>query len=97
MQSTPASSRSEQSATEGTAAEPSRVAEFEHSLDELEQLVQRMEHGDMSLDDSLKAYERGVALYRNCQTALDQAELRVKLLYDPESPDDADDFRPDTP
>jgi exodeoxyribonuclease VII small subunit len=97
MQSAPTSSSSEQSASEGTPAEPSRVAEFEHSLDELEQLVQRMEHGDMSLDDSLKAYERGVALYRNCQTALDQAELRVKLLYDPESPDDADDFRPDTP
>jgi len=79
------------------AVEPSRVAEFEHSLDELEQLVQRMEHGDLSLDDSLKTYERGIALYRNCQTALEQAELRVKLLYDPESPDEAEDFKPDTP
>jgi len=77
--------------------EPSRVAEFEHSLDELEQLVQRMEHGDLSLDDSLKTYERGIALYRNCQTALEQAELRVKLLYDPETPDEAEDFKPDTP
>jgi len=77
--------------------EPSRVAEFEHSLDELEQLVQRMEHGDLSLDDSLKTYERGIALYRNCQTALEQAELRVKLLYDPESSDEAEDFKPDTP
>jgi exodeoxyribonuclease VII small subunit len=76
--------------------EPSRVAEFEHSLDELEQLVQ---HGrrDLSLDDSLKTYERGIALYRNCQTALEQAELRVKLLYDPEAPDEAEDFKPDTP
>ena len=79
------------------ASEPSRVAEFEQSLDELEQLVQRMEHGDLSLDDSLKTYERGIALYRNCQTALEQAELRVKLLYDPESPDSAEDFKPDTP
>jgi exodeoxyribonuclease VII small subunit len=80
-----------------TSPETSRVAEFEHSLDELEQLVQRMEHGDLSLDDSLKTYERGIALYRNCQTALEQAELRVKLLYDPESPDEAEDFKPDTP
>jgi exodeoxyribonuclease VII small subunit len=79
------------------ASEPSRVAEFEQSLDELEQLVQRMERGDLSLDDSLKTYERGIALYRNCQAALEQAELRVKLLYDPESPDDAEDFKPDTP
>lgn len=77
--------------------EPGQIAEFESSLDELEQLVQRMEQGDLSLDDSLRTYERGIALYRNCQTALQQAELRVKLLYDPEAPDDAEDFKPDTP
>jgi exodeoxyribonuclease VII small subunit len=68
---------------------PTAVAEFERSLDELEQLVQRMEKGDLSLDDSLQAYERGVALYRNCQTALEQAELRVRLLSDPLDPDGA--------
>ncbi len=51
----------------------------------------------MSLDDSLKSYERGIALYRNCQSALEQAQLRVKLLYDPASPDDAEDFDPQTP
>ncbi len=74
---------------------PSVVADFEHSLDELEQLVQRMEKGDLTLDDSLQAYERGVALYRNCQTALDQAELRVRLLSDPLEPDQSEPF--DTP
>ena len=62
---------------------PSAVALFESSLDELEQLVQRMEKGDLSLDDSLAAYERGVGLYRRCQAALEQAELRVRLLADP--------------
>jgi exodeoxyribonuclease VII small subunit len=87
----------ESSVRESASIEPSRVAEFEQSLDELEQLVQRMEHGDLSLDDSLKTYERGIALYRNCQAALEQAELRVRLLYDPESPEDAEDFKPDTP
>lgn len=73
---------------------PSVVAGFERSLDELEQLVQRMEKGEMSLDESLQAYERGVALYRQCQGALDQAELRVKLLGDPGNPDRAEPFVP---
>ena len=52
------------------APPPSPVAQFETSLDELEQLVQKMEKGDLSLDDSLAAYERGVNLYRQCQGAL---------------------------
>jgi exodeoxyribonuclease VII small subunit len=56
-----------------------------------------MEHGEQSLDDSLKSYERGIALYRNCQSALEQAELRVKLLSDPERPDQAEDFEPEAP
>ena len=74
-----------------------QVAQFESSLDELEKLVARMEQGDMSLDDSLQSYERGIALYRHCQTALERAQLRVKLLYDPASPDNAEDFDPQTP
>ena len=73
-------------------ATPSAVADFERSLDELETLVQRMEQGELSLDDSLQAYERGVALYRHCQTALEQAELRVRLLSDPLEPDAAQPF-----
>ena len=75
----------------------SQIAEFEKSLDELEKLVARMEQGDQSLDDSLKSFERGISLYRNCQGALEQAELRVKLLSDPQSPDAAEDFEPETP
>ena len=70
----------------------SPVARFEHSLDELEQLVEKMEHGEMSLEDSLAAYERGVGLYRRCQAALEQAELRVRLLTDPAQPDNAQAF-----
>ena len=78
-------------------ADASQIAEFEKSLDELEKLVAKMEQGDQSLDDSLKSFERGIALYRNCQSALEQAELRVKLLSDPQIPDDAEDFDPETP
>jgi exodeoxyribonuclease VII small subunit len=40
----------------------------------------------------LAAYERGVGLYRHCQLALEQAELRVRQLSDPAKPDDATDF-----
>lgn len=76
------------------ATEASPVAHFEQSLDELEQLVDKMEHGDLSLEESLTAYERGVGLYRQCQTALEQAELRVRLLSDPANPDSAEPFAP---
>jgi exodeoxyribonuclease VII small subunit len=79
------------------AIETPQVADFEKSLDELEQLVGRMEHGDLSLDESLQSFERGIALYRNCQSALEQAELRVKLLLDPNNPDAAEPFQPETP
>ena len=54
--------------------------DFEAALAELEDLVVRMEAGDMSLDASLAAFERGVKLTRHCQTALRSAELKVKKL-----------------
>ena len=69
---------------------------FEQSLDELETLVARMEQGEMGLDESLAAFERGVALYRTCQNALDQAELRVRKLLDPEAPDGGEPFEPES-
>lgn len=68
------------------------AASFERALDELEQLVQNMEKGEQSLDESLAAYERGIALYRDCQKALEQAEQRVRLLADPANPAAAEDF-----
>ena len=58
----------------------------------LEDLVGRMEAGEMLLEESLAAYERGVGLYRSCQAALEQAELRVRLLSDPAQPGDARPF-----
>ncbi|MBB6599151.1 exodeoxyribonuclease VII small subunit [Luteimonas sp. MC1825] len=75
-----------------TTNDASPVADFEASLDLLEQLVEKMEHGEMSLEDSLAAYERGVGLYRRCQQALEQAELRVRLLTDPQQPERAEPF-----
>lgn len=75
-----------------TPPETVSVSDFEHSLDELEQLVACMEGGELSLDESLSAFERGIALYRHCQQALDQAQLRVRLLLDPEIPEQAEAF-----
>jgi len=70
----------------------SPVAGFEAALQQLEHLVEDMERGEMTLDASLAAYERGVGLYRSCQQALEQAELRVRLLDDPEHPERAAPF-----
>ncbi len=72
--------------------EPSPVADFEKSLEQLETLVDNMERGELSLDQSRAAYEQGGGLYRRCQQALEQAELRVKLLSDPEKPEQAEPF-----
>jgi len=73
---------------------PSPVAQFEQSLQELEQLVTTLEAGELPLEQSLCAYERGVGLYRQCQQALEQAQLRVNLLNDPAQPDTAVAFDP---
>lgn len=53
---------------------------FEASLQQLEQLVQQMEQGNLSLEESMQAFEQGVALTRQCQQALDAAEQKVQVL-----------------
>jgi exodeoxyribonuclease VII small subunit len=73
---------------------------FEAALEELEQLVERMETGDLSLEESLKAFERGVVLTRDCQKALKDAELRVQALTQTDAglhleDVDSDEFDPD--
>lgn len=78
------------SAEDNAPANP--VAEFETSLDALEALVARMEGGQLTLEESLASYEQGVGLYRKCQLALEQAELRVKLLTDLDHPEAAKGF-----
>ena len=81
-----------------TAPAPGKTppaADVVHSLDELEHLVAKMEGGDMSLDESLASFERGIGLFRHCQQSLEQAELRVRLLLDPEAPDSAEPFEPE--
>ena len=58
----------------------SETFDFEQALAELEQLVERMEQGELSLEQSLKDFERGIALTRACQGALKEAEQKVQIL-----------------
>lgn len=60
----------------------SKELDFEAAIKELESLVERMEQGDQSLEQSLKDFERGVELTRNCQQALKQAEQKVQKLQE---------------
>lgn len=54
--------------------------DYEASVLELESLVNRLEQGDISLEESLKLYESGVLLTRDCQDALQAAEQKVQML-----------------
>ena len=53
---------------------------FEKSLDHLTTLVEQMEQGNLPLEESLKSFEKGVRLIRECQKALETAEQKVKIL-----------------
>jgi len=53
---------------------------FEDNLNRLEEIVKKMENGDLSLEDSLKAFEEGIKLSRLCAKKLDEAERRVEVL-----------------
>jgi exodeoxyribonuclease VII small subunit len=64
------------------SASKSSDLDFEAAIKELESLVERMEQGDQSLEQSLKDFERGVELTRTCQKALKQAEQKVQLLLE---------------
>ena len=61
-------------------ARDDKAPDFEQALAELEGLVERLEHGDLPLDEALKAFERGVALTRQCQTSLQAAQQKVEIL-----------------
>ncbi|ANC01524.1 MULTISPECIES: exodeoxyribonuclease VII small subunit [Pseudomonas] len=56
--------------------------DFEQSLADLQALVERLETGELSLEESLAAFEQGIALTRDCQGALAQAEQKVQILLE---------------
>jgi len=65
---------------------------FEQALSELEALVENLEQGDMTLEESLKTFERGVELTRTCQQSLKAAEQKVKILTQKSSEADLSQF-----
>jgi exodeoxyribonuclease VII small subunit len=58
---------------------------FEESLQELEEIVNRLEEGDLPLEEALKLFEEGVRLSRSCHTKLDEAQKRVEIVLKDES------------
>ena len=75
---------------DSTEAEAAGELDFEAALAELEQLVNQMEAGDLTLEASLAAFERGVKLTRQCQAALRSAELKVQQLTRDDTLEDLD-------
>jgi len=72
-----------------------RAPDFEKALGELEQLVERLERGDLPLDEALRSFERGVALTRQCQEALKAAQAKVEILASRGGPATVEPFEPD--
>ena len=54
--------------------------DFENNLARLEQIVRKLESGNAPLDESIELYEEGIALVKKCNSALENAEKRIKLL-----------------
>ena len=76
-------------------AKAKKTINFEKTLDQLEELVEDMEHGELSLEESLKAFEKGIKLTRDCQSSLNQAEQKVQLLIEENNQLTAIDFEDD--
>lgn len=77
---------------EDKPAEP----DFETALKELESLVERLESGEMDLNDSLEHFKRGVEISRQCRAILDRARQSVEALGDPDDPESAAPFEPES-
>lgn len=57
-----------------------KTPDFEQALADLEETVEKLERGDLPLEEALKQFERGIGLARSCQQALKQAEQKVEIL-----------------
>jgi exodeoxyribonuclease VII small subunit len=70
--------------------------DFEKNLSRLEEIVKKMEKGELGLEESLKLFEEGVKISRVCQTELTQAEVQVKKLlsFDSNNTPITEDFNP---
>jgi exodeoxyribonuclease VII small subunit len=66
---------------------------FEKAMEELENIVNKMEQGDISLEASLQSFERGIALARRSQTLLEQAQQKVQMLSENGQSQTLEDFQ----
>nr|VFJ58484.1 MAG: exodeoxyribonuclease VII small subunit [Candidatus Kentron sp. FM]VFK11713.1 MAG: exodeoxyribonuclease VII small subunit [Candidatus Kentron sp. FM] len=71
---------------------PENKVNFEQSLAELERLVAHMEQGDLTLEETLENFERGIQLSKTCQKAIDEAEQRVRILTEKEGSPETEPF-----
>ena len=69
---------------------------FEVALDELNDIVEKMEEGDLTLEDSLIQFETGIKLAHDCQTALTHAEQKVKILLEQDNSQTLEDYEDNT-
>ena len=83
---------SKKKASKKSTKNSSDSLDFEGSMIELEELVERMEEGDQSLEDSLKDFERGIALTRGCQKSLQETEQKIQQLIEKNGQDELVDF-----
>lgn len=75
-------SKATSSKSQGRGKSGKKAPDFEKSLAALEELVERMEGGEQSLEDALKDFEKGIELTRQCQESLQNAELKVRQLLE---------------
>ena len=71
------------------------IINFEKTFTELEDLVKKMEGGDLSLEESLKYFERGILLTKDCQQALNKAEQKVRILLEKNNKNNLESFGSD--
>ena len=78
-----------------TARKKTESLTFEQSMQELETLVTKMEHGDLPLEDALQSFERGIQLAGHSQEKLKDAEQKVQILTSQNGQQTLDVFEPD--
>jgi exodeoxyribonuclease VII small subunit len=62
------------------SSKKAKAPDFEQALGELEATVERLEHGELPLEEALRQFERGIELARSCEASLRQAEQKVEVL-----------------
>ena len=102
MTDTPTSAAAAAGADDRAVPADIAALSFDKALDELRDVVARLEHGSLPLEESIALYERGALLHQHCSELLDAAELRVQRLVDDSRggdprvvdmrPDDGDDL-----